>query len=181
MADEKLARRYAAAVFSLASDRGSVEATGAALRGIADAIYADADAREFFTAPVVDRYTKEARIGAALEGKTDEIALHAVLLLVRKHREPVLRELVRQYEALQTAVRGAEPLTVVTAKKLEADELATLLGGLEKAYGKKFDVTQAVDPSLIGGVRVTMGDRRIDGTVAGRLEDLSRELFAQTN
>lgn len=181
MADEKLARRYATAVFSLASDRATADATGKDLRAIADAIYADGDAREFFTAPVVDRYTKEDRIAKALAGKADEIALNAVLLLVRKHREPLLRELVRQYEALQAAARGAEPLTVVSAKQLDAGELAGLISGLEKTYGKKFDVTQTIDPSVIGGVRVTMGDRRIDGTVAGRLEELSRELFAQTN
>ena len=177
MANEKLARRYATAVFALASERGVTDRTGADLRAISDAIYADGDAREFFTAPIVDRYVKEANIAKALEGKADEIALHTVLLLVRKHREPLLRELVVQYEALQQAARGAEPLSVVSAKQLGANELAALVAGLETSYGKKFDVTHSTDASLIGGVRVTMGDRRIDGTVAGRLEELSRSLF----
>jgi len=179
MANEKLARRYATAVFALAQERGVTDRTGADLRAISDAIYADGDAREFFTAPIVDRYIKEENISKALDGKADEIALHTVLLLVRKHREPLLRELVAQYENLQQAARGAEPLTVVSAKALGATELAALVAGLESSYGKKFDMTQSVDASLIGGVRVTMGDRRIDGSVAGRLEELSRELFAQ--
>ncbi len=179
MANEKLARRYATAVFSLAQERNAVDAVGSGLRAVSEAFAANADLHEFFTAPVIDRYTKERTVAAALEGKTDEVALHTVLLLIRKHREAILGELVTQYEALQLAARGAEPLAVVSAKQLDASELASLVGGLEKAYGKKFDVTQAVDPSLIGGVRVTMGDRRLDGSVAGRLEELSRELFAQ--
>ena len=49
---------------------------------------------------------------------------------------------------------------------------------LQRTYSTAFDVTQKVDPELIGGLRITMGDRRIDGTVAGRLDELSRTLFA---
>ena len=51
---------------------------------------------------------------------------------------------------------------------------------LEKRYGTQFEVTQRVDPDVIGGLRLTLGDRRIDGTVAGRLDELSRGLFASS-
>jgi F-type H+-transporting ATPase subunit delta len=75
--------------------------------------------------------------------------------------------------------RGAEPLTVTSAKQLSPQELNVLVARLQKIYGKTFDVTQNVDPNLIGGVRIMMGDRRIDGSVEGRLEELSRTLFAK--
>jgi F-type H+-transporting ATPase subunit delta len=86
---------------------------------------------------------------------------------------------VRQYDALQLQARGEEPLTITSAKQLSADELRSLVSRLEKLYGKKFSVTQTVQPNLIGGVRIMMGDRRIDGTVEGRLEELTRTLFAK--
>jgi F-type H+-transporting ATPase subunit delta len=54
-----------------------------------------------------------------------------------------------------------------------------MVSRLERLYGKSFDATLTVDPSLIGGVRITMGDRRIDGSIDGRLEDLARTLFAK--
>ena len=135
--------------------------------------------KEFFLSPVIDRKEKEKLLLATFSGKVNEIALNALLLLVRKRREALLAEIVRQYDVLQMQARGAEPLTIATAKPLSDQDLHALVARLESVYGKKFDVAQRMDPSLIGGVRIMMGDRRIDGSVEGRLEELSRTLFAQ--
>lgn len=178
MVSEKLARRYADAVFSLASDAGAIDRVGDDLAAIASVFDETPLFATFFVAPIVDRAEKERALLAAFGGKVDEIALHSLLLLVRKRREALLRALVEQYRKLQLASRGEEALTIATARKLSGDELQALVARLERLYGKKFEVTQVVDPALIGGVRVLMGDRRIDGSIAGRLEALSRTLFA---
>jgi F-type H+-transporting ATPase subunit delta len=178
MANETLARRYANAVFAVAQERSSAQRVGDDLEALAKAIDSNVETQRFFTAPIVDRYTKEAAIAKAFEGKVDEVALHALLLLVRKHRETLLGQLLVQYRALQMQARGAEPLTVTSAQPLAEAELRALVERLEQIYGKKFDATATVDPNAIGGVRITMGDRRVDGTVAGRLEELTRVLFA---
>ncbi|MDQ2918352.1 MAG: F0F1 ATP synthase subunit delta, partial [Verrucomicrobiota bacterium] len=75
--------------------------------------------------------------------------------------------------------RGAEAVTVTTGQALSPQELRKMIARLEAVYKKKFDVTQKIDPTIIGGVRIMMGDRRIDGSISGRLEDLSRTLFAK--
>ena len=178
MANETLARRYATAVFSLATDTSVVERVGADLAAVQHAIDDDATTKSFFVAPIIDRKEKERVLLAAFEGKVHEIALHTVLLLVRKRRETLLGELVVEYRKLELAAQGAEPLVVTTAKELGSNELRAMVERLERAYGKKFDVTVKVDPALIGGVRLMMGDRRVDGSVAGRLEELTRTLFA---
>ena len=179
MANEIAARRYATAVFQLASAAQAVQPVGRDLHALADAIYQDEATERFFLSPVIERSQKERVLASAFAGKAHDVALHTVLLLVRKRREVLLGEIVRQYDALELQARGAEPLTITSARELSGDALRTLIGRLETAYGKRFEVTQRVDPALIGGVRIMMGDRRIDGSVEGRLEELSRTLFAQ--
>lgn len=179
MANETLARRYALAVFGLAEQAGRVDRVGNDLSAIGRAVNEDAATREFFVSPVVNRGDKEKAFASAFNGRIDEIALHTALLLIRKRREAILDDVITEYRKLELAARGMEPLTVVTAHELAQNELRSIVERLERVYGKKFDVTVRRDPALIGGVRIVMGDRRIDGTVAGRLEELSRTLFAQ--
>jgi F-type H+-transporting ATPase subunit delta len=178
MANEKLARRYASAVYALAVDAQAVERIGNDLAAMDRAIGEDDLTRSFYVAPVIDRKVKERVLLTAFEGKVHEVALHTLLLLVRKRRESLLDELVQEYRKLEMQARGTEPLTVTSARELPPAELQSLVDRLQRAYQKKFDVTLRIDPSLIGGVRIMMGDRRIDGSVAGRLEELARTLFA---
>jgi F-type H+-transporting ATPase subunit delta len=180
MAHETVARRYAIAIFQLAEEANAVEAVGKDLHLLSDAIYDDETAKGFYLSPVIDRKEKERLLSAAFTDRAHEIALNTVLLLVRKRRELLLREIVRQYDALQLQARGEDSLAITSAKQLAPDELRSLVSRLEKLYGKKFNVTQSVQPNLIGGVRIMMGDRRIDGTIEGRLEELTRTLFAKT-
>ena len=175
MPNETLARRYATAVFQLASESGRVPGVQHDLHTFVEALAADADVRKFFRSPVVDRKEKTEIVGSAF-AKLDPIALHTILLLVRKRRENMVEEIVAQYDVLEQQARGAQPLRVTSARELTKTELDGIVARLAQAYGTQFDVTQSVDPELIGGVRITMGDKRVDGTIAGRLDDIARLL-----
>lgn len=179
MANEKVSRRYASAIFSLASEQKAVDAVGRDLERINDAIEADETTKRFFIAPIIGAGEKAQVLRQTLGSSVHELALHTLLLLARKRREALLPEIVRQYKMLEMQARGAEPLVVTTAVPLSPDELRKMVTRLEQVYKKKFDVTQKVDGTLIGGVRVMMGDRRIDDSISGRLDDLSRTLFAK--
>lgn len=180
MVNEKLARRYAIAVMTLAREQGAVERVGADLLTISKGIRQAGLAREFFVAPVVERREKERILRETFEGRVHPTALHALLLLVRKRREALLDTIVAEYLALQRTARGIQTLTVQSARALPQAERLRLTSRLEALYGKKFELTEVVDPRLIGGVRLMMGDRRIDGTIAGRLNALAYELVQTT-
>jgi F-type H+-transporting ATPase subunit delta len=175
MPNETLARRYATAIFQLAQQAGNVAPVQQDLHAFVDTLRSDEQVRKFFLSPVIDR-TEKTRIVAQAFARLDDIALHAVLLLIRKRRENLAEEIVRQYDELEQAARGAQPLQVTSARELAPGELEAIVARLAAAYRTKFDVTQSVDPNLIGGVRIIMGDKLADGTVAGRLDDVARLL-----
>jgi len=175
MPNETLARRYATAVFQLAQEAGKVPGVQHDLHTFVAALRADEDVRKFFRSPVVDRKEKETIVGQAF-AKLDPIALHTVLLLIRKRRENLVEEIVRQYDVLEREGRGARELRIASARELSKAEVDAIVQRLAAAYRTSFDVVQSVDPSLIGGVRITVGDRLADGTVAGRLDDVARLL-----
>jgi F-type H+-transporting ATPase subunit delta len=175
MPNETLARRYATAIFQLATEAGAVPAVGHDLHTFLAALAADAEVERFFRSPVIDRKEKAAVLGEAFS-KLHEIALHAILLLVQKRREALAGEIVAQVDVLEREARGAQTLRVTTARPLGQAELDALVAKISAAFKMPFDVTANVDPGLIGGVRITLGDKRIDGTIAGRLDDLARML-----
>jgi F-type H+-transporting ATPase subunit delta len=175
MPNQTLARRYASAIFQLATEAQAVPAIGHDLHTFVEALAADTDVNKFFCSPVVDRKEKSAVIAQAFD-KLNEIALHSILLLIQKRRESLAPEIVAQYDILERAARGAQTLQVTSARPLAKADLDALVAKLTAALKTPFDVTQSVDPDLIGGVRITMGDKRIDGTIAGRLDDLARML-----
>lgn len=180
MVNQTLARRYALAIAALAREQNAVERVSTDLQTVSAVLSAPGLINDFFVSPVIDRPAKERALLEILDGKMHPIALHSVLLLVRKRREPLLAAIVAEYLALERAARGAEALTLESARPLDRAEYARLIARLEQAYGKKFEVTEVVDPSLIGGLRLMMGDRRIDDSVSGRLSALARELLQTT-
>jgi len=175
MPNQTLARRYASAIFQLATEANAIPAVGADLHAFVAALAADDDVNRFFRSPVVDRKAKAGAIGAAFS-KLHDVALHAILLLIQKRREALAPEIVAQYDVLERQARGAQTLDVTSARPLAKADLDGLVAKLTATLKTPFDVTQNVDPELIGGVRITMGDKRIDGTIAGRLDDLARML-----
>jgi F-type H+-transporting ATPase subunit delta len=100
----------------------------------------------------------------------------AALVLVQKRREALAPEIVAQFDVLEREARGAQTLRVTTARPLGQAELDAIVAKLGAAFKTPLEVTQTVDPELIGGVQLTVGDKRIDGTIAGRLDDLARML-----
>jgi F-type H+-transporting ATPase subunit delta len=180
MVSQTLARRYAIAVATLAREQESVDRVSADLQVLAGVIGAPGLVKDFFESPVVDRPSKERLLAETFDGKVHPIALHTLLLLVRKRREVLLNAIVAEYLALERAARGAETLRLESARALDRDELSRLVGKLESLYDKKFEVTEIVDPELIGGLRLMMGDRRIDDSISGRFTALARDLSQAT-
>jgi F-type H+-transporting ATPase subunit delta len=105
-------------------------------------------------------------------------AKNFVQMLVENHRLALLPEISTQYEELKNAREGAADALIVSAFPLEGAQLDDLVATLERRFKRKLKPSVEVDPSLIGGVRVTVGDEVLDTSVRARLARMQTALTA---
>ena len=178
MATETLARRYSAALFAVAQDANAVDAVVADVDAVVNALESDPTVKEFYESPVVDRGQKMTIIRDSFRGRMGEIAENFVILLIRKRREPLLRTVARQLHEMLDAAAGKSRAAIATPAPLEPHELADLARRLSTVYKRTIVPDTKVAPDMLGGIIVQVGDRYVDGSVAGRLEEIRRHLLA---
>ena len=169
-----IARPYAAALFqaSTAADGAQLVSQLDALAGIA----ADPGLRQFAADPKV---SDEQVFGVVTGIAGDDLSPKLRNLLstvIDNGRLSVLPEIASQFRTLVNDRGGVADAQVVSAFPLDAGQQASLAKVLEKRFGRQLKVAVAVDPTLIGGVRVTVGDEVLDTSVVARLEQMRAAL-----
>ena len=172
-----IARPYAEAVFSLADGAGKLPEWSAALANLA-AVAADAQVRAVIGDPNLSSAKVAGLFLSILGGKLPEGAENFVRVLADNGRLDVLGEIRMQFEALKNEREGVVEAEVVSAFEMDEAQLADLVARLEKNTGKKVKAHVSVDKALIGGVKVVLGDKVIDGSARAQLGALEAALKA---
>ncbi len=167
-----IARPYAEAVFKLAFEKKAAPRWSDML-GLMAAVARDPDMANLVGNPKVDRTQLAEIFESVCEGKLDEDARQLIRLLAENHRIGALPAIRDQYEALRHQHEGILDAQITSAFSMTAPELDALVNGLEKRFGKKIRAEVTVDASLIGGVKVTVGDLVIDGSVRARIDQMA--------
>jgi F-type H+-transporting ATPase subunit delta len=173
------ARVYARALFDIGVETNSVGQIYDDLHAVHDALNGlDPDLRTFFFLPRFRREEKRRIVSLAFEGKVSRPVLGLLHVLVDKRREPLLDNIVEEFDRYKDVNENRVQARVVSAKKLDADLLEALRSALEQRTRKSVILSETIDPEVLGGLRVNVGDRVIDGTVRRSLQDMRRSLAA---
>jgi F-type H+-transporting ATPase subunit delta len=172
-----IARPYAEAVFRLADAQDRLADWSAALSNLA-AVAADARVRAAIGDPNLPAAKVAGLFISILAGKLSGDAENLVRVLAENGRLEVLAEIRAQYEALKNEREGVVEAEVVSAFELDPAQLADLVARLEKKTGRKVKARVSVDKALIGGVKVVLGDKVIDGSARAQLGALETALKA---
>ncbi len=181
MLKETIAKPYSTALFSLAKDQGRESLITSELDGFVSALQSDPDLQTFYDSPVVDRRVKEQILHSTLAERASELTLNFIILLVRKHRENLVGIVAQQMHEMLDREAGREPAAVGTPMPLTQSELDELKQRLSKVYGRTIIPQTTLTPALLGGLVVQVGDRYVDASVSGKLEELRRHLLATTD
>ena len=172
-----LAGRYASALFELASEAGTVTAVESDLDKLADALHESAELRALIRNPEVSRE----QIGKVAGGIGDylglaELTRHFLGVLAQNRRIAELPAMIRAFHAIAAAQRGEVNAEVASAHALTDEQLAALEQKLRAREGRTVKLKARVDPDLLGGLVVTVGSKRIDGSIRTRLNSLAHAM-----
>nr|PZN42818.1 MAG: F0F1 ATP synthase subunit delta [Bacillota bacterium] len=176
MLSASVARRYARALFDLARERGQVEEVGREVEQVVEAMRASRELRGLWEHQEVSPRLKCALLEQHFKGKVSDLVLHFLFLLVAKRREVWLPRILREYVALADEALGRVEVEVRSAVPLPDEVLDRLAERLRQRLGKEVRFVRRVDPSLLGGLVVRVGDVLMDGSVRTQLRRMQQRL-----
>ena len=176
MIESTVAKRYGAALFELALSKQSLVEVGQDLQEIVKAISSNEELLAVLTAPKIPTSRKKEIVAQIFAGANVDV-LNTVLLLLDKKRINEIAGVEAAYKKLAADAQGYAEATVYSTRKLTAAEEAEISLAFGKLVGKsKLNITNVIDASLIGGVRVQIGNYTFDSTIASKLEGLKKVL-----
>ncbi len=172
-----LAGRYASALYDLAKERDLVSAVESDLATLARAIRESDDLAGLIRNPEVSRKASAGAIDgvAGLLGLS-ELTKNFLGVLAENRRLAKLPEIARAFAAIAAAARGEVTAQVITAHPLEDAQRRELAAKLKAREGRDVSIDAQVDPAILGGLVVTIGSRRIDGSLRTRLNSLAQAM-----
>lgn len=171
----RAAIRYAKAILDIANSNGQAASVNNDMKSIVAAIAESSELKNFLVSPVIKADIKIAALSEIFASVQSETKGLFRLLLENKRFE-ILSEVAAQYIALFDEMNGIEVVKVTTAFPITAELETKVLAKIKEFSNKTITLVNTVDPSIIGGFVLRMGDKQYNASIANRLRELRREL-----
>jgi F-type H+-transporting ATPase subunit delta len=177
--DQKLAvgAVYARALLAVAEERGLSDQVLEELTALAGYLDRETGLHDLLANPLTEADVKERLLEKALRGRASDLLVDALDVVARKQRLGLLPAIAEAYRRAYRDARGIVDVSVKSAVPLTEALRARLVEAASRYTGKKAELFESVDPALLGGLVVQVGDEKIDASVAARLKTLSNALL----
>ena len=176
MLNKSVARRYAEAFFSIAREEQQIDKFQLELQAIVDAINEVEGLAEYFNHLLIPAKEKKEIAVKIFSGKISSITMNFLMMVLDKRRQSYLESILEEYKDMANEVKNIIKGDLVSAQEVPAAEIKSLAEKLSASTGKTVQLKQTVDPSLLGGIKIRIGDQIMDGTIAKKLEMLKMQL-----
>jgi F-type H+-transporting ATPase subunit delta len=172
---EEIATVYARALFEVAQERGTLDDVREQVGQFADALGDNRDLQVYFFSPYFSTEEKKEGLGKLLEGP-DEAVENFLELLVEKHRMPAIFRIRRELDRLWEDANKLLPVTITSAVELDSSTVDGIASAIGEQTGRKVELTTTVDPDVLGGIVLRVGNSILDASIRNRLEQLRRQV-----
>lgn len=167
---------YSKAMLDLAEQQGQADSLLEELQGLVEYLDRNPELERFLASPLVDDEDRARVLEKAFRGKTSDLLLDSLQVVNRKGRLSLLRGIVEGYRTGHRKLRGLVEARVRTAVPLSDALRARVRESVARHTGHQPVLIEKVDPALIGGIVIEVGDEKIDGSVSNKLRELGRNL-----
>ena len=176
MRNSSIARRYAQALFLSSQEKNLLDQVEAELKMVVESIEASEDLSRILEGELVAPDKKKALMVKVFDGKISTQTMNFLKLVIDKGREKHLRRVLVEYVALADTARKMLEVEVISATELSPQQQETICKGLSAFTGKEVRIKTEIDPSLLGGIQVRIGDKVYDGSARQQLQSLRERL-----
>lgn len=170
----RAAIRYAKAIIEIAISNGTTDKVNEDMKSIVAAVAVSAELKEFLSSPITSSEVKMSALSEVF-GSVQAETKSLFKLLQENKRFEILGQIAQQFNALYDELKGVEVAKVTTAIPLTAELEAKVLEKVAAISDKKVTIENIVDPAIIGGFILRVGDKQYNASVANRLQELKRE------
>jgi F-type H+-transporting ATPase subunit delta len=177
MRDVTIARNYAEALLDLARKANNLRGWGDMISEFASAMERDATLRLFLESPRISAAEKNRLLAHALQDRMPRLMVRYIQTLIKNRRQMLIPEIAREYLDLVDEAEGRMHAQVTVAMEPDDALRQAIASRLSRLFGKEVVPHMTVDPEIIGGVVVHVGDTVLDGSVRKRISSLRRRLL----
>ena len=172
---EELAQVYARSLFEVAREQNKLDVLREQLGQFADAMKQNRELELFFFSPYFSTKEKQEGLEKLLDGADDRF-MNFLKLLIENHRMPVIYRLRREYERLWERENRLLPVVVTSAVELDQQAVKDLGDRIGERTGNTVALTTRVEPDIIGGIVIRVGNSILDASIRNRLEQLRTQV-----
>jgi F-type H+-transporting ATPase subunit delta len=172
---EEIARVYAESLFEAARDHDKLDQIHEQLGEFADAVAANRDLQVFLFSPYFSSAEKRDGIAQAISGAEPEL-VNFIELLAEKHRMPAIFRIRRRFDELWAKAKRRLEVTLTSAVELDRGIIEQVGKEVERQTDRTIDLTSEVDPEILGGLKLRVGNMVLDASLRSKLERLRKEV-----
>ena len=172
---EEIAAVYARSLFEVAQEQGKLDKVREELGTFADALDATRELQVFFFSPYFSTAEKQDGLDRAITD-ADPILVNFLKLLIENHRMPVIFRVRRGFDELWQEENKLLPVQVTSAVELDQATVAQIGERIAEQTGRKVELSASVEPDILGGLVVRVGNSILDASIRNRLEQLRKQV-----
>jgi F-type H+-transporting ATPase subunit delta len=172
---EEIAQVYARALFEAATEQDKLDVVREQLGQFTDALHDSREMQMFFFSPYFSTEEKKSALGKAVVD-ADETITNFLELLIENHRMPVLFRVRREFDRLWEDAHQLLPVQITSAVELDPSIAERIGDEIGRQTGRTVELTSTVDPDVIGGIVLRVGNSILDASIRTRLENLRKQV-----